>query len=103
MKNVILSPTEAEMREATAIMGKVATKAGVSSVKGAANPKAEAKGPTGPLVDLPPHHPVEEVEAEAEARDLAPVQSLPAMAHATQGNVSTSTYLNTLAQNALAL
>jgi hypothetical protein len=81
-------------------MGKVATEAGVSSAKGVTNPKAEAKGPTGPLANLPPHHPVE--EAEAEAGDLALARSPPAPAHATQGNVSTSTDLNTLAQNALA-
>jgi hypothetical protein len=42
-----------------------------------------------PLADLLPHHLVEEVEAEAEAEDLA--QNLPpAMAHATRGNVSTN-------------
>ena len=87
---------------AAAITGKEATEAGVSSVKDAVNPKAEAKGPTAPLADLPPHHPVEEVEAEAEAGDLAPVQNLPATAYVTQGNVSTNTDLNTLAQNALA-
>ena len=101
-KNASLSPVEAGTREATAIMEKVATEAGVSSKKGAENRRAEAKNPTGPLADLPPHHPVEEVEAEAEAGDLAPARSLPAPAHATQGNVSMSTYLNTLAQNALA-
>ena len=102
MKNASLSPAEAGTREATAIMEKVATEAGVSSKKGAENLKAEAKGPTGPLADLPPHHLVEEVEAEAEAGDLAPVQNLLAMARATHGNVSTNTDLNTLAQNALA-
>ncbi|KAK1694648.1 hypothetical protein QYE76_011345 [Lolium multiflorum] len=52
-KNASLSPAEAGTREATAIMGKVATEAGVSSRKGAGNLKAEAKGPTGPLADLP--------------------------------------------------
>ena len=55
MKNVSWSPAEAGMMEATAIMGQVATEAGVSSVKDAANPKAEAKGPTGPLANLPPY------------------------------------------------
>ncbi|KAK1692348.1 hypothetical protein QYE76_009045 [Lolium multiflorum] len=66
-KNASLSPAEAGTREATAIMEKVATEAGVSNKKGAENLKAEAKGPTAPLADLPPHHLVEEVEAEAEA------------------------------------
>ena len=100
MKNASLSPAEAGMREATTIMEKVATEAGVSNKKGAENLKAEAKGPTGPLANLPPRHQVEEVEAEA--GDLAPARSLPALAHATHGNVSMSTDLNTLAQNALA-
>ncbi|KAK1677142.1 hypothetical protein QYE76_037990 [Lolium multiflorum] len=54
--------------------------------KGVENLKAEAKGPTIPLADLPPHHLVEEVEAEVEAGDLAPVQNPPATARATQGN-----------------
>jgi hypothetical protein len=58
------------------------------------------EGPTCPLADLLPHHLVEEVEAEA--GDPAPAQSLPTMAHAMQENVSSSTDLNTLAQNALA-
>ena len=71
-------------------------------MKDAADPKAEAKSPTAPLTNLPPRHPVEEVEAEAEAGDLAPVQNLLAMARATHGNVSTNIDLNTLAQNALA-
>ena len=102
MKNASRSPAEAGTTEATAIIGKAATEAGVSSAMGVANPKAEAKGPTGPLANLPPHHPVEEAEAEAEAGDLALARSPPAPAHATQGNVSTSTDLNTLAQNALA-
>jgi hypothetical protein len=44
------------MREAIAIMAKVATKAGVSSRKGAENLKAEGKGLIAPLADLPPHH-----------------------------------------------
>ena len=98
MKNASRSPADTGTTEATAIMGKVATEAGVSSATGVANPKAEAKGHTGPLANLPPHHPVE----EAEAGDLALARSPPAPAHATQGNVSTSTDLNTLAQNALA-
>ena len=102
MKNASRSPAEAGTTEATAIMGKVATEAGVSSVTDVANPKAEAKGPTGPLANLPPRHPAEEVEAEAEAGDLVPARSLLTTAHATQGNVSTSTDLNTSAQNALA-
>ena len=102
MKNASRSPAEAGTTEATAIMGKVATEAGVSSAKGVANPKTEAKGPTGPLANLPPRHPAEEAEAEAEAGDLVLARSPPALAHATQGNVSTSTDLNTLAQNALA-
>ena len=96
-------PRRTRMREVTAIRWKVVTEAGVSSRKGAENLKAEAKGPISPLVDLPPHHPVEEVEAEAEAGDLAHAQNLPpATARATHGNVSTNTDLNTLAQNALA-
>ena len=101
-KNASLSPDEAGTRETTAITEKVVTEAGVSSKKGAENRRAEAKNPTGPLADLPPHHPVEEAEAEAEAGDLALARSPPAPAHATQGNVSTNTDLNTLAQNALA-
>ena len=90
------------MREATAIRKKVATEAGVSSVKDVANLKAEAKGPTGPLADLPPHHPVEEVEAEAVAGDLAPAQKPRAAAHVMPENASMSTKLITLAQSASA-
>ena len=102
-KNASLSPDEAGTRETTAITEKVVTEAGVSSKKGAEKRRAEAKNPTGPLADLPPHHPVEEVEAEAEAGDLAHAQNLPpATARVMHGNVSTSTDLNTLAQNALA-
>jgi hypothetical protein len=52
------------MREATAIMAKVVTVAGVSIVKDEENLKAEAKGLTAPLADLPPHRPVGEVEAD---------------------------------------
>jgi hypothetical protein len=63
-------------------MEKVATEAGVSNKKRAENLKAEAKGPTGPLADPPPHHLVEEVEEEAEARDLDPAQNPPATARA---------------------
>ncbi|KAK1692137.1 hypothetical protein QYE76_008834 [Lolium multiflorum] len=74
------------MRETTAITEKVVTEAGVSSKKGAENLKAEAKNPTGPLADLPPHHPVEEAEAEAEAGDPAPAQNPLAVARATHGN-----------------
>jgi hypothetical protein len=101
-KNASLSPVEAGTKVVTAITEKVATEAGVSNKKGAENLKAEAKGPTGPLADLPPHHLVEEVEAEAEAGDLAPVQNPLAVAHATHGNVSTNIDLSTLAQNPLA-
>jgi hypothetical protein len=98
-KNASRSLAEAGTTEATAIIGKAATEAGVSSATGVANPKAEAKGPTGPLANLPPHHPVE--EAEAEAGDLALTQNLPATARVTQRNVSTNIELNTSAQNAL--
>jgi hypothetical protein len=81
-------------------MGKAAIEAGASTGKDVQNPKAEARGLRGPLADLPPHHLVEEVDAEAEAGDSA--RNPLAMAHAMQGNVSMSTNLNTLAQNALA-
>ena len=98
-KNARRSPAEAGTTEATAITKKVATEAEVIIKKGAVNLKVDAKGPTGPLADLPPHHLVEEVEAG----DLTPAQSLPpAMARAMHGNISTSTDLNTLAQSASA-
>jgi hypothetical protein len=99
MKDVRRSPAEAGTTGETAIKEKVATEAGVSIKKGAVNRKVEAKGPTCLLADPPPHHLVEEVEAEAEAGDL--VQNPPAAARVSQGNVSTNTDLNTLAQNAL--
>ncbi|KAK1648258.1 hypothetical protein QYE76_066063 [Lolium multiflorum] len=90
-KNVSPSPAEAGTTEATVTKEKVATKVGVSRRKDTGNPKAEAKY-------LPPHHPVEEVEAEA--GDPAPAQSPFAMSCVMPGNVSTSTDLNTLAQSA---
>ena len=101
-RNASLSPDEAGTRETTAITEKVVTEAGVSSKKGAENRRAEAKNPTGPLADLPPHHPVEEVEAEAEAGDPAPAQNPLAMARVMHGNISMNTDLTTLAQSALA-
>jgi hypothetical protein len=76
MTIVTLSLAEAGTREVTAIMEKAATEAGVSSKKDAETKKAEAKGLIGPLADLPPHHPVEEVEAEVEAGDPVPAQNL---------------------------
>ena len=97
-----LSPDEAGTMETTAITEKVVTEAGVSSKKGAEKRRAEAKNPTGPLADLPPHHPVEEVEAEAEAGDPAPAQNPLAMARVMHGNVSMNTDLTTLAQSASA-
>jgi hypothetical protein len=82
---------------------KAATEAGVSSARDAENLKAEAKDRIGPLADLPPHHPVVEVEVEvkAEAGDPAPA-SPHAMAHVMRGNISTNTDLTTLAQNVFA-
>ncbi|KAK1632889.1 hypothetical protein QYE76_007204 [Lolium multiflorum] len=68
----------------------------------AGSPKAE-EHPTGPLADLPRHHPVEaEVEAEAEAGDPVPAQSHPAAVPVTLGNASTSTDPTTSVQSVLA-
>jgi hypothetical protein len=101
MKSASRNPAGAGTTAATATMAKAATEARASIGKGVENPKAEARGLTCPLADIPPHHLVEEVEAGAEAGDLAPAQSLPpAMARATHRNVSTNIELNTSAQSA---
>lgn len=90
MKSASRNPAGAGTTAATATMAKTATEARASTGKGVENPKAEARGLTCPLADIPPHHLVEEVEAEAEVGDPVLAQNLPAMAHAMQGNVSTS-------------
>ncbi|KAK1616546.1 hypothetical protein QYE76_022063 [Lolium multiflorum] len=72
-KSARLSPAGAGTTEATVTKRKVATEAGASRGKNAGNLRAEAKNLTGPLADLPRHHPVEaEVEAEAGARGRTP-------------------------------
>ncbi len=71
-------------------------------MKDAENLTAEAKSLIAPLADFHPHHPVEEVEAEAEAGDPAPAKNPLAMASVMHGNVSMNTDLTTLAQSASA-
>lgn len=102
MKNTSPSHAEAGTTEATDTKRKVATEVGVSRGKSVRNLKAEAGNLTGPLADLPHHHPMEEVEAEAEAGGPALAQKPLAAARVTHGNVSTSTDPTTLAQSALA-
>ncbi|KAK1594275.1 hypothetical protein QYE76_048316 [Lolium multiflorum] len=82
------------MTEATTTKRKGATEAGASRGSSAESPRAEDRL-TGPLADLPCHHPV---EAEAEAGDPVPAQSHPAAVLATLGSASTSTDPTTLVQ-----
>ncbi|KAK1697021.1 hypothetical protein QYE76_013718 [Lolium multiflorum] len=74
-----LSHEGAGTTEATTTKRKGATEAGASRGSHAENLKAEERL-TGPLADLPHHHPVEaEAEAEAEAGDPVPAQNRPAV------------------------
>ncbi|KAK1608271.1 hypothetical protein QYE76_031944 [Lolium multiflorum] len=97
-----LSHAGAGTTEVTTTKRKGATEAGASRGSHAENLKAE-EHLTGPLADLPHHHPVEaEVEAEAEAGDLVPAQNHPVVPPVMPGIASTSTDPTTLVQGALA-
>ncbi|KAK1663926.1 hypothetical protein QYE76_052085 [Lolium multiflorum] len=84
-----LSHAGAGTTEVTTTKRKGATEAGASRGSHAENLKAE-EHLTGPLADLPHHHPVEaEVEAEAEAGDLVPAQNHPVVPPVMPGIAST--------------
>ena len=97
-----LSHAGAGTTEATTTKRKGATEAGASRGSSAESPRAEDHL-TGPLADLPRHHPVEaEVEAEAEAGDPVPAQNHPVVPPVMPGIASTSTDPTTSVQGALA-